>query len=117
MPVLTCQDYITYYYEDKVCKWLAVNQANVNASASQFVDTQLPNTNLSEGMGNITEVYGVGGLNYITNVGWIPGCDAIASQSVANPIPSDPTVGVGTLLKEAYSECKSFRSRGDRCNH
>ena len=85
-----------------------MNQANVNASVHQFVETQLPNTNLSEGMGNITEVYGVGGLNYITNVGWIPGCNAIASQSVANPIPSDPTVGVQTLLQEAFSECKSF---------
>ena len=109
-PVLTCQDYITYYYEDSLCKWLAVNQANVNASAKQFVDTQLPNHPLSEGMGNITEVYGVGGLNYITNVGWIPGCTAIASQSVANPIPSDPTVSVQTLLQEAFSECKSSKS-------
>lgn len=107
-PVLTCQDYTTYYYDDSLCKWLVVNQANVNASAKQFVDTQLLNTNLSEGMNNITEVYGYGGLNYITNVGWIPGCDAIASQSVANPIPSDPTISVQTLLEEAFSECKSF---------
>ncbi len=106
MPVPTFQDYTTYY-EVSLCKWLAVNQANVNASARQYVDTQLPNTNLSEGMGNITEVYGVGGLHYITNVGWIPGCNAISSQSVANPILSDPTVGVQTLLQEAFSECKS----------
>ena len=107
-PVLTCQDYTTYYYDDSLCKWLAVSQANVNASAPRFVDTQLPNTNLSDGTGNITEVYGKGGLNYITNVGWIPGYDAIASQSVANLIPSDPTVGVQTLLEEAFSECESF---------
>ena len=59
-------------------------------------------------MGNITEVYGVGGLNYIMNVGWIPGCNAIASQSVANPIPYDSSVGVQTLLSETFSECKSF---------
>ena len=108
-PVLTCQDYATYYYDvSSFCKWLAVNEANVIASATQFVNTQLPNTNLSAGMGNITEVYGYGGLNYIMNVGWIPACDAISSQSVANPIPSDPTVGVHTLLLDAFLDCKSF---------
>ena len=85
-----------------------MNEAIVNASAKQFVDTQLPNTNLSAGMGNITEVYGHGGLNYITNVGWIPGCTVLASQNVAYPIPSDPSVSVQTVLEEAFSECKSF---------
>lgn len=85
-----------------------MNKANVDASATQFVNTQLPNTNLSADMGNITEVYGYGGLNYITNVGWIPGCDAISSQSVTNPIPSDPTVGVHTLLLDVFLNCKSF---------
>lgn len=108
-PVLTCQNYTTYYYDvSPFCKWLAVNKANVDASATQFVNTQLPNTNLSADMGNITEVYGYGGLNYITNVGWIPGCDAISSQSVTNPIPSDPTVGVHTLLLDVFLNCKSF---------
>lgn len=99
---------MTYYYDEaSLCKWLAVSQANVNASAKQFVDTQLPNHNLSEGLGNITQALGVGGLNYITNVGWIPGCTAITSQSVANPIPSDPTVSVQTVLENAFSNCES----------
>lgn len=54
MPVLTCEDYATYY--DVSCNWNGVSASDVNYTAGLF-PAQYPNDPMTADAGNITQAY------------------------------------------------------------
>lgn len=102
-PVLTCQNYATYY--DGSCRWNDVSASDVNFTA-WFFPAQYPNNPMTADAGNVTQAYNSkGNPYYLMNVGWIPGCTG-PSQVVQNPVASDQSINALDLLKDAYYDCE-----------
>lgn len=77
---------------------------------------QLPDHQMTAKSPNITQVLREGasgaqggkGVTYMTNIGWIPGCTAFASQYADNPmgVSGDKTESYTDVIRSNYYGCK-----------
>lgn len=100
-PILTCQNYATYY--DGSCQFYSVSGQTVNDTANAFTN-QYPNDPMTSTAGNITQANGSKPLN-LMNAGWIAGCTG-PSQVVQNPVASNQSIQAVDLLRGAFYDCK-----------
>ncbi|KAF6222251.1 hypothetical protein HO133_001337 [Letharia lupina] len=100
-PMLTCQNYATYY--DGSCQFYSVSGQTVNDTANAFTN-QYPNASMTSTAGNITQAYGSKPFN-LMNVGWIAGCTG-PSQVVQCPVASSQSIQSLDLFRGAFYDCK-----------
>lgn len=99
-PILVCQGYATYY--DGLCTFRSVSNTTVYDTAKAF-QNQYPNGPMTSTSGNITQVYSSNPYD-LMNVGWIGGCTG-PSQSLTNPVASDPSIQGLDLFRDIYLDC------------
>lgn len=105
-PVLTCQDYATYF-NPSFCGWRDIQPEAVDTAVGQFhVQLDSPQPNMTSTSHNITQFLQSKGDNYIFNIGWIQDC-AGPPQYPLNPVPWNQSVSYLELLSGAFYDCES----------
>ena len=87
-----------------------VHGDGVDTTSDYFETTELPNGNMTSQSGNVTQVYHPGGVIYVMNVGWIPGCTDFESQDPGGSYQRSNgwSLDSGTILTQCYSNCRLF---------
>ncbi|CAF9935459.1 hypothetical protein IMSHALPRED_010234 [Imshaugia aleurites] len=104
-PVLTCQNYNTYF-NPSFCGWRDIQPDIVDSAVGQFwVQFSTPPI-MTSTSNNITQFWQGKGDNYIFNIGWIQDC-AGPAQYAPNPLAWNKSVSYIDLLKDTFYDCES----------
>lgn len=104
-PVLTCQNYDTYF-DSSFCGWRDIQPNLFEDAVGQFWHQYNAPGPMTSTTYNITQFWQGKGVNYILNAGWIPDC-AGPVQDVSNPLAWNQSLTAEDLFRGTLYDCES----------